>query len=56
MISLDTNIWVRILTRDDSVQSSLALERIAAEPIFLPKTVLLELERSCGTAIGCRAK
>lgn len=45
MIAADTNVWVRYLTNDDVLQAARALEvlRDAAE-IFVPKTVLLELE------------
>lgn len=45
MVTFDTNIWVRYLTNDDEPQAQRALElleRTAA--VFLPKTVLLELE------------
>lgn len=45
MITLDTNVWVRYVTNDDQLQAHrvmLVLE--SEEAIFLPKTVLLELE------------
>lgn len=45
MIGLDTNVWVRYLTNDDPAQARKAIEVLAeAEEVFLPKTVLLELE------------
>ena len=44
MISLDTNAWVRILTLDDPEQARAVTRRLAGERVFLPKTVLLELE------------
>ncbi len=45
MVTLDTNVWVRYMTNDDELQARRAmmlLER--SEAVFLPKTVLLELE------------
>ena len=45
MKTFDTNLWVRYLTNDDEQQARRALvllEQSAA--VFLPKTVLLELE------------
>jgi predicted nucleic-acid-binding protein len=45
MITLDTNIWVRYLTNDDQLQACRALKLLEqADAVFLPKTVLLELE------------
>ena len=45
MIGLDTNVWVRYVTRDEPLQAKLALSLIArSESIFLSRTVLLELE------------
>jgi len=45
MIAVDTNVWVRYLTNDDEAQAARAMEVLrAAEEIFVPKTVLLELE------------
>ncbi len=45
MVTFDTNIWVRYLTNDDELQARCALELLEqSEAVFLPKTVLLELE------------
>ena len=45
MIALDTNVWVRYVTNDDPVQARRAMDILAAaDEVFLPKTVLLELE------------
>ena len=45
MVTLDTNVWVRYLTNDDVLQARRALMLIEqSDAVFLPKTVLLELE------------
>lgn len=45
MKTFDTNIWVRYLTNDDQRQARRALALLEqSEAVFLPKTVLLELE------------
>jgi predicted nucleic-acid-binding protein len=45
MITLDTNVWVRYLTNDDEVQARRAMKLLEqSDAVFLPKTVLLELE------------
>lgn len=45
MIALDTNVWIRYVTNDDPAQGKRALELLRTSPdIFLPKTVLLEME------------
>jgi predicted nucleic-acid-binding protein len=45
MIALDTNVWVRYVTNDDPVQARRTVDILAAaDEVFLPKTVLLELE------------
>jgi predicted nucleic acid-binding protein len=45
MIALDTNVWIRYVTNDDPDQAERALTLLeSGEDIFLPKTVLLELE------------
>ena len=45
MITIDTNIWVRYVTNDDPLQATKAVELLSrSEEVFLPKTVLLELE------------
>ena len=46
MVTFDTNIWVRYLTNDDQLQARRALALLKqSDAVFLPKTVLLELER-----------
>lgn len=44
MIAVDTNVWVRYVTNDDPGQASRAMALLAREEVFIPKTVLLELE------------
>ena len=45
MIALDTNVWIRYVTNDDPAQAKRALKVLReSEEIFLPKTVLLEME------------
>lgn len=45
MITLDTNVWIRYLTNDDELQARRALRLLEqSNAVFLPKTVLLELE------------
>lgn len=44
MISLDTNVIVRIVTRDDPQQLAAASKVLQAERLWLCKTVLLETE------------
>lgn len=44
MISLDTNILVRVVTADEPKQLASALEVMRAEGLWLCKTVLLETE------------
>jgi len=44
LISLDTNLLVRVITRDDPKQAEAALKRMEGQALFLPKTALLELE------------
>jgi len=45
MVTLDTNVWVRYLTNDDELQARRALMLLEeADAVFVPKTVLLELE------------
>ena len=43
MIAIDTCILVRLLTRDDPEQARVAESLMRSQPLFLPKTVLLEL-------------
>jgi predicted nucleic-acid-binding protein len=45
MKTFDTNLWVRYLTNDDPLQARRALALLEqSDAVFLPKTVLLELE------------
>ena len=45
MIALDTNVWIRYVTNDDPVQAKRALKLLgSSQDIFLPKTVLLEIQ------------
>lgn len=44
MISVDTNVIVRLLTRDDEKQYQTALTLFNRNQIFIPNTVILELE------------
>lgn len=42
MIAVDTNVLVRLLTDDDPKQAAAATALVAANPIWIAKTVLLE--------------
>ena len=42
MHSVDTNVVIRLLTGDDRDQEALGLSLMAAGPIWIAKTVLLE--------------
>jgi predicted nucleic-acid-binding protein len=44
MLSVDTNVLVRLLAGDDREQSPIARSLFAAQPIRIAKTVLLETE------------
>lgn len=44
MISLDTNVVVRVVTADDPDQLALALKVMRSEDLWLCRTVLLEIE------------
>lgn len=45
MVTLDANVWVRYLTNDDELQARRAIKLLEqSDAVFLPKTVLLELE------------
>lgn len=44
MISVDTNILVRVLTYDDPVQADRAAKMMEENDIFISKTVILETE------------
>jgi predicted nucleic-acid-binding protein len=42
--AVDTNILVRLIVDDDPAQADAAQRAMASEPVFVPKTVVLELE------------
>ena len=44
MIAVDTNVVVRLLTKDDPAQAARAADLLARERVLVPKTVLLETE------------
>jgi predicted nucleic-acid-binding protein len=45
VIAVDTNVWVRYVTNDDPAQARRAVKLLsAADSVYVPKTVLLELE------------
>jgi predicted nucleic-acid-binding protein len=44
MISVDTNIVVRLLTQDDEQQYNKSLKLFQEQDIFIPDTVILETE------------
>ncbi|HVS00557.1 MAG TPA: type II toxin-antitoxin system VapC family toxin [Thermoanaerobaculia bacterium] len=44
MISLDTNVIVRVVTADDPQQLAVAVETLKSDRLWLCKTVLLECE------------
>lgn len=44
MISIDTNVLVRLLTGDDKLQAEKARQLFLKEPIYITKTVILETE------------
>ena len=44
MVAIDTNILVRLLTRDSEADYKASHKLIAAEAIFIPDTVILETE------------
>ena len=44
MRAVDTDLIVRALVRDDAAQSAAAEAVLANEPVFIPVTVMLELE------------
>jgi len=44
MITVDTNVLVRLLAEDDRAQAERAARLFAENEIFIPKTVMLETE------------
>ena len=56
MISIDTNVLVRLLTGDDRAQSNKAKQLFAKENIYITKTVILETEWVLRYAYGFKAE
>lgn len=54
MTGVDTNVVVRLLTRDDEGQARRAARIFQAEDVWLPKTVLLETEWVLRSAYSLR--
>ena len=44
MRALDTNVLVRALVQDDAAQGRRAQDCLGAQPVYVPVTVILELE------------
>lgn len=44
MISIDTNVLIRLFTGDDKEQAAKAKQLFAKEPVYITKTVILETE------------
>jgi len=44
MIAVDTNLLIRLLTKDDPVQAKRAAKVMESDEIFITKTVMLETE------------
>ena len=44
MIAVDTNVIVRLLTRDNEAQYKAAHKLFASETLYIPDTVILEVE------------
>lgn len=44
MHAVDTNVVARLFIKDDAEQTAAAQRAVAAQPIFVPKTVMVELE------------
>ena len=44
MRALDTNVLVRALVQDDAAQGRRAQACLSAQPVYIPVTVILELE------------
>ena len=44
MIAVDTNVLIRLLTKDDRDQAKRAAKLFGENEIFIPKTVMLETE------------
>lgn len=44
MIAVDTNVLVRIVTNDDPAQAKRAVRALEDKPVFVAKSVMLEME------------
>lgn len=44
MRAVDTNVLVRLIVDDDAVQSAAAEKALSSDAVFIPKTVVVELE------------
>ncbi|MBE9227163.1 type II toxin-antitoxin system VapC family toxin [Phormidium sp. LEGE 05292] len=44
MIAVDTNVVIRLLTQDDESQFNKSVELFNSQDIFIPDTVILEIE------------
>lgn len=44
MIAVDTNVIVRLVTRDDPVQHEASYQLFQSQTVFIPDTVILETE------------
>ena len=56
MRAVDTNVLVRALVRDDAAQAAKAEEILARDEVFVPVTVMLELERVLRSRYGFTAE
>lgn len=52
MIALDSNVLVRLLTRDDPRQADLAAEAVRGRDVWIAKTTLLEVAWVLRSAYG----
>lgn len=50
MRAVDTNVLVRLLVNDEPLQAALAEQAMSSGPVFIPKTVVVELEWVLRTA------
>lgn len=55
LVALDTNVLIRFLLNDDAAQAARARRLVAAQPVFLSPTVLLEAEWVLRSGYGCTA-
>lgn len=55
MISVDTNVLVRVLTNDDPSQAAKAMKLLRSSPVWVARTVMLETEWVLRHAYGLDA-